>query len=54
MIEKRVWKYRLADIAEACGITLRRVKYLRKLGRFSPDDFAGVCEFVAECRRVKG
>ena len=53
MDRKRMWKYRLVDIAEVTGISLRAVRRLRREGRFDPNDFMSVCGFVAGHALIK-
>ena len=46
VIIRRVWQYRLDDIANAAGISIRKVRRDRKLKLLQPESFSNTVGYI--------
>lgn len=46
--KRKIYRFGTHDIAEACGLSERQVRYRYKRGDLNPKDFMSVVRFVAK------
>ena len=52
VIMKKRWAYSLQEIADAAGLSIHTVRYHRRTGLLSPEDFVNVCSYVVSKRLI--
>lgn len=51
---RKVWKYRLRDIASLAGISIHTVRLHKKQGKFKPESLGDVLLYVIDMRLLRG